>query len=83
MMALTFSGLTFPLMSMPFIARMFSFVFPFTSWLHIFMSQTLRGEPAFETFYSFLAFIPFIVAGFLAFPGAKRKLSDPIYWYRE
>jgi ABC-2 type transport system permease protein len=83
MMALTFSGLTFPLMSMPLIARMFSYVFPFTSWLHIFMSQTLRGEPAIETFYSFLAFIPFILAGFLAFPGAKRKLSDPVYWYRD
>jgi ABC-2 type transport system permease protein len=83
MMALTFSGLTFPLMSMPLIARLFSYVFPFTSWLHIFMSQTLRGEPAIETFYSFLAFIPFILAGFLAFPGAKRKLSDPVYWYRD
>jgi ABC-2 type transport system permease protein len=83
MMALTFSGLTFPLMSMPIIARLFSYIFPFTSWLHIFMSQTLRGEPAIETFYSFLAFIPFILAGFLAFPGAKRKLSDPVYWYRD
>lgn len=83
MMALTFSGLTFPLMSMPLIARLFSYIFPFTSWLHIFMSQTLRGEPAVETFYSFLAFIPFIIAGFLAFPGTKRKLSDPNYWYRE
>ncbi len=83
MMALTFSGLTFPLMSMPLTARLFSYIFPFTSWLHIFMSQTLKGEPAAETFYSFLAFIPFILAGLLAFPGAKRKLSDPIYWYRE
>jgi ABC-2 type transport system permease protein len=83
MMALTFSGLTFPLMSMPLIARLFSYVFPFTSWLHIFMSQTLRGEPAIETFNSFLAFIPFILAGLMAFPGAKRKLSDPVYWYRD
>jgi uncharacterized membrane protein len=47
------------------------------------MSQTLRGEPAAETIYSFLAFIPFILAGFLAFPGTKRKLSDPVYWFRE
>jgi ABC-2 type transport system permease protein len=83
MMALTFSGLTFPLMAMPLIARLFSYIFPYTYWLHIFMSQTLRGEPAAETIYSFLAFIPFILAGFLAFPGTKRKLSNPQYWYRE
>jgi ABC-2 type transport system permease protein len=83
MMALTFSGLTFPVMAMPFLARLFSYIFPFTFWLHIFMSQTLRGEPASETLYSFLAFIPFIIAGVLAFPGIKRKLSNPIYWFRE
>jgi ABC-2 type transport system permease protein len=83
MMALTFSGLTFPVMAMPLAAKLFSYVFPYTYWLHIFMSQTLRGEPAAETIYSFLAFIPFILAGFLAFPGTKRKLSDPVYWFRE
>lgn len=83
MMALTFSGLTFPTMAMPLMAKLFSCIFPFTYWLHIFMSQTLRGEPAVKTIYSFLAFIPFILAGFLAFPGAKRKLTDPIYWFRE
>jgi ABC-2 type transport system permease protein len=83
MMALTFSGLTFPVIAMPLAAKLFSYAFPYTYWLHIFMSQSLRGEPAAETIYSFLAFIPFILAGFLAFPGIKRKLSDPIYWYRE
>jgi ABC-2 type transport system permease protein len=83
MMALTFSGLTFPIMAMPLLAKLFSYIFPFTYWLHIFMSQTLRGEPGVKTIYSFLAFIPFILAGLLAFPGAKRKLSDPSYWFRE
>ncbi len=83
MMALTFSGLTFPSMAMPLLAKLFSLVFPYTFWLRIFMSQTLRGEPISEVIFPFLAFIPFILGGFLAFPGMKRKLSYPKYWFRE
>lgn len=83
MMALTFSGLTFPSMAMPLIAKLFSLIFPYTFWLQIFMSQTLRGEPISETLYAFLAFIPFILGGLFAFPGMKRKLSHPKYWFRE
>lgn len=83
MMALTFSGLTFPSMAMPLLAKLFSLIFPYTFWLRIFMSQTLRGEPVSEVIISFLAFIPFILAGILAFPGMKRKLSHSRYWFRE
>jgi len=83
MMALTFSGLTFPSMAMPLIAKLFSMIFPYTFWLQIFMSQTLRGEPVSEVVLPFLAFIPFILGGVLAFPGMKRKLSHQKYWFRE
>jgi ABC-2 type transport system permease protein len=83
MMALTFSGLTFPSMAMPLIAKLFSLIFPYTFWLQIFMSQTLRGEPVSEVVLPFLAFIPFILGGMLAFPGMKRKLSHQKYWFRE
>jgi len=83
MMALTFSGLTFPSMAMPLIAKLFSLVFPYTFWLQIFMSQTLRGEPISEVALPFLAFIPFILGGILAFPGMKRKLTYHKYWFRQ
>lgn len=83
MMALTFSGLTFPSIAMPLMAKLFSLLFPYTFWLQIFMSQTLRGEPITEIAVPFLAFIPFILFGILAFPGMKRKLSHPKYWFRE
>lgn len=83
MMALTFSGLTFPSIAMPLVAKLFSLIFPYTYWLQIFMSQTLRGEPVTEVLMPFLAFIPFVIGGFLAFPGMKRKLSHEKYWFRE
>jgi len=83
MMALSFSGLTFPTMAMPLLAKIFSLIFPYTFWLRIFLSQTMRGEPLTEIIIPFLAFLPFIILGVLAFPGIKRKLSYPKYWYRE
>jgi len=83
MMALTFSGLTFPYIAMPLMDKVFSMIFPYTFWLKIFMGQTLRGEPVSEVFVPFLCFVPFILAGILAFPGMKRKLSHPKYWMRE
>ena len=83
MMALTFSGLTFPSIAMPFLAKLFSLIFPYTFWLQIFMSETLRGEPISEVVVPFLAFIPFILGGILAFPGMKRKLTYHKYWFRE
>jgi ABC-2 type transport system permease protein len=83
MMALTFSGLTFPSIAMPLIAKLFGMIFPYTFWLQIFMSQTLRGEPLTEVIVPFLAFFPFILGGILAFPGMKRKLSYAKYWRRD
>ncbi|NEW81353.1 MAG: ABC transporter permease [Mariniphaga sp.] len=83
MMALTFSGLTFPSIAMPLIAKIFSLIFPYTFWLQIFMSQTLRGEPISEVVIPFLAFIPFILGGILAFSGMKRKLTYHKYWFRQ
>jgi ABC-2 type transport system permease protein len=83
MMALTFSGLTFPTFAMPIIAKMFSMIFPYTFWLKIFLSQTLRGEPLFETLVPFISLTIFILIGFLAFPKMRKILSNKKYWYRK
>jgi ABC-2 type transport system permease protein len=83
MMALTFSGLTFPSMTMPLAAKLFSCIFPYTFWLKIFLSQSLRGEPITEILVPMLVLLLFVIAGIMAFPGFKRKLSDSKYWGRE
>jgi ABC-2 type transport system permease protein len=82
MMALTFSGLTFPTIAMPLAAKLFSLVFPYTFWIKLFLSQTLRGEPLVDTAVSFLFFVIFILGGILAFPRMKKLVSDRKYWYR-
>ena len=83
MMALTFSGLTFPAMGMVLIAKIVSFVFPYTFWLKIFLSQSLRGEPVHETIAPLLSLLPFILMGILSFPAFKRKWTDARWQTRD
>jgi len=76
MMALTFSGLTFPAMGMPLIAKLFSMVFPYTFWLKIFLSQSLRGEPVHETIPLLFLLIFFILTGIAGFPLFRKRMKD-------
>jgi ABC-2 type transport system permease protein len=70
-------------MSMPISSQIFSYIFPYTFWLQIFMSQTLRGDAITEIIIPFLAFLVYILGGILAFSSFKRKLSDSKYWGRD
>lgn len=83
MMALTFSGLTFPTMAMPLIAKIFSWIFPYTFWLKVLLSQSLRNEPLIEIIPQLAILILFIISGILSFKGMKRKLSESKYWGKE
>ena len=82
MMALTFSGLTFPSMGMPLVAKIFSWIFPYTFWLKIFLSQTLRGEPVVETIVPFLVLVLFGLISLVSFRGIRRRFSDSKYYGR-
>lgn len=80
MMALTFSGLTFPQFAMPALAQFFSYLFPFTYWVKIFISQALRGEELIHGFIHLAAFLGFILLSVSFFPRLKRVLKDEKYW---
>ncbi len=83
MMALSFSGLTFPSMAMPLLARVFAYIFPYTTWLKIFLSQSLRGEPSYETLAPLGILTLYFLTGVLAFPGIKKKMTDPLCWGKD
>lgn len=80
MMALTFAGLTFPSIAMPLLAKIFSWLFPYTFWLKIFISQTIKGQPLYTTVYYFLILLLFIIVSMFAFFGMKKKLAYERYW---
>ncbi len=80
MMALTFSGLTFPLFGMPALAQAFAHIFPFTYWLKIFISQSLRGEPVINSIIPLYSFFAFIALGLLFIPRLKYVLQHEKFW---
>jgi ABC-2 type transport system permease protein len=80
MMALTFSGLTFPRFGMPALVHVFSALFPFTYWVEIFISQAIRGENVMNPFISLSSMLVFILVSVAFLPKLKRILSEEKYW---
>lgn len=80
MMALTFSGLTFPQFAMPLAAELVSYLFPFTYWVKVFISQAIRGEAVIHGFIHLAAFLGFVLLSVSFFPRLKRVLKDEKFW---
>ena len=80
MMALTFSGLTFPQFAMPAVARVFSYLFPFTQWVKIFISQAIRGEAVVHALIPMAIFVLFILLSVSSLPRLKKVLRTEKYW---
>ena len=80
MMAITFSGLTFPFEGMPLVARIFAAAFPFTWWEKLFISQSLRGGPVGEALVYICYILIFQLLAFTGFNLYKRRLGDEKYW---
>jgi ABC-2 type transport system permease protein len=80
MMALTFSGLTFPLFAMPLLAKVFAYLFPFTQWVKIFISQAIRGEDAVHAIIPMSVYVLFILLSVCFLPRMKRVLREERFW---
>lgn len=80
MMALTFSGLTYPLADMPPLARSFASLFPFTYYLQNFIGQALRNEPAANGIIPMLWLWAFMVLGVLFVPRLRYLLTHEKFW---
>ena len=80
MMAITFSGLTFPIEGMPLAARIFAALFPFTWWEKLFISQSLRGAPVSEALIYICYILIFMLVSLSVMPMYKKYLANPKYW---
>ncbi|MCX6231489.1 MAG: ABC transporter permease [Bacteroidetes bacterium] len=80
MLALTYSGLTFPVTDMPAFGQAFAGIFPFTYWLKIFISQSLRGEPSINSVIPIFSLFVFILLGSLFIPRLKFLMLNKKYW---
>ncbi len=82
LLSFSFSGLTYPMIAMPLVAKILSWIFPFTFWLPIFMGETLKAQPLLDFKWHFIIIFIFIFIGMLAFPVMKKNLTDPSKWGR-
>jgi ABC-2 type transport system permease protein len=82
MLALTYSGLTFPLMGMAHISQIIAGFFPYTYWLRILVSQSLRGEPAANGIWQMFPLWIFIFIGALFIPLLKYMMLNKNRWHK-
>jgi ABC-2 type transport system permease protein len=80
MLALTYSGLTFPASGMPTVPQAFSYIFPYTYWIQILFGQSLRGEPTVNSIAPMFALLAFIALGMMFVPRLKYMLLNKRCW---
>lgn len=80
MLALTFSGLTFPAMAMPAIAQAFSKIFPYTFWINTMIGQSLRGEPVNNAVMPMFSMVLLILLGMAFVPRLKYMILNRRRW---
>ena len=79
-LAFTFSGLTFPTMAMYKGIQIFSYVFPFTFYMRIYVDIAMRGAPVQYAMADLGYMILFQILPILVLPRLKRLCIDEKYW---
>lgn len=81
-LAFTFSGLTFPTMAMYAAMRVFSYLFPFTFFMRIYVDIAMRGAPWSYALPDLGWMLVFQLLLAVALPRLKRICLDETYWGR-
>jgi len=79
-LAFSFCGLAFPILAMPFAARIFAYLFPFTHYLRLFIDQGIKGIPLYYSASSLVALILFIAIPSLAIFRLKKAMLNEEMW---
>lgn len=82
-MAFTFSGITFPTISMYGIAQILAKIFPLTYYGDIFITQALRGADVGYSIDCFWGLGLFTLLGLLSWPRLSRVTRNKKYWNRD
>lgn len=80
MLGLTYSGLTFPIFGMSGFSQIAASIFPFTYWIKILISQSLRGEPATNGIMPMFSLWVFIIFGLMFVPRLRYMMLNRSRW---
>lgn len=81
-LAFTFSGMTFPAMAMSPVVQVFTYLFPLTYYMQIFVDQAMRGAPAHYSLAGLGYIALFVLLPLPLLPRLKRLCNDPKFWGR-
>lgn len=79
-LAFTFSGLTFPIMAMYPAMQWFSYLFPFTFYMRIYVDIAMRGAPTMFAMADLACMLLFQIPAIVTMPRLKKLCSDEKYW---
>ncbi len=79
-LAFTFSGLTFPTMAMYMGIQIFSYVFPFTFYMRIYVDIAMRGAPIAYALPDLGYMMLFQILAIAVIPRLRRLCLDKKYW---
>ncbi len=81
--AFAFAGITFPIMAMPLVAKLWAGILPISYYLIIFLDQGMRGAPVTVSLPPLAAMFGFVVIpNILAVPRLGKLMLDERYWGR-
>lgn len=81
-MGFAFAGVTFPVMAMPLIAKIYSCSLPLSYWVQVMIDQSLRQIPEIYDVKHLLSLLALMSLGLLALPRLKKLAMDEKRWYQ-
>lgn len=81
-MGFAFAGITYPIIAMPLIARIYSQFLPLTHYIKIMLNQTIREIPVFYDYGSFFSMIVLMIVSLAFLPRLKTLAKDESKWYQ-
>ncbi len=82
--AFAYTGVSFPTIGMPPLAKFLSALLPISHYLMVFTQQTQRGAPIEASYLPLVALLAFVLLPPLLLMGRMHRLmQDPAYWGRE
>lgn len=82
-MGFAFAGVTYPVMAMPWAAKLYSAIIPLSYWVRIMINQSLRNIPPVYDLKNFIAIFLLVCLGWIFLPRIKKLANDESRWYQQ
>lgn len=82
-MGFAFAGVTYPVMSMPLIAKIYSATLPLSYWVKVMINQSLRNIPVVYDFKPIFLLVVLMSLGLLSLIRIKSLAKDEKRWYQQ